>query len=91
MNTQQLRQKILDLAIRGQLVPQDENDEPAQVLLERIRVEKQKNLPQKGKKKTSHLSPYKNEENTPLSEEFPFEIPENWVWCKRLVKIFNMA
>ena len=41
MNTKQLRQKILDLAIRGQLVPQDSNDEPASVLLEKIRTEKQ--------------------------------------------------
>ena len=42
MNTKQLRQKILDLAIRGKLVPQDPNDEPASVLLERIRAEKER-------------------------------------------------
>ena len=41
MNTKQLRQKILDLAIRGKLVPQDPNDEPASVLLERIQAEKE--------------------------------------------------
>ena len=42
MNTKQLRQKILDLAIRGKLVPQDPNDEPASVLLERVRAEKER-------------------------------------------------
>jgi type I restriction enzyme S subunit len=42
MNTKQLRQKILDLAIRGKLVPQDPNDEPASVLLERVRTEKER-------------------------------------------------
>lgn len=47
MNTQQLRQKILDLAIRGQLVPQDGKDEPASVLLEKIRAEKQALIEQK--------------------------------------------
>ncbi|MDR0425479.1 MAG: hypothetical protein LBH39_08550 [Clostridiales Family XIII bacterium] len=42
MNTKQLRQKILDLAIRGKLVPQDTNDEPASALLERVRAEKER-------------------------------------------------
>ena len=51
MNTKQLRQKILDLAIRGQLVPQDSNDEPASVLLEKIRAEKQTLIEQKKIKK----------------------------------------
>ncbi|MFK8285233.1 hypothetical protein [Capnocytophaga canis] len=51
MNTQQLRQKILDLAIRGQLVLQDDKDEPASVLLEKIRAEKQQLIEQKKIKK----------------------------------------
>ena len=51
MNTKQLRQKILELAIRGQLVPQDSNDEPASVLLEKIRAEKQTLIEQKKIKK----------------------------------------
>jgi len=52
MNTKQLRQKILDLAIRGKLVPQDPNDEPASVILERIRSEKER-LIKEGKIKRS--------------------------------------
>ncbi|MFJ1323234.1 hypothetical protein ACILDT_09500, partial [Capnocytophaga canis] len=66
MNTQQLRQKILDLAIRGQLVPQDGKDEPASVLLEKIRAEKQQLIEQKKIKKdkkssyiTCEKSPYR--------------------------------
>ena len=75
MDTKKLRQKILDLAIRGKLVPQDPNDEPASVLLERIRVEKER-LIKEGKIKRSKKSAT-NEEI-----EAPFEIPESWEWCK---------
>ena len=76
MDTKKLRQKILDLAIRGKLVPQDPNDEPASVLLERIKAEKEQ-LIKEGKikrpKKTSTTdkSHYEN---------IPFEIPNGWVW-----------
>lgn len=56
MNTQQLKQKILDLAIKGQLVAQDSQDEPAAVLLERIRVEKQTLIKQKKIKKDKKSS-----------------------------------
>ena len=56
MNTKQLRQKILDLAIRGQLVPQDSSDEPASVLLEKIRAEKQTLIEQKKIKKDKKSS-----------------------------------
>ena len=55
MDTRKLRQKILDLAIRGKLVPQDPNDEPASVLLERIRAEKQR-LVNEGKIKAPRAS-----------------------------------
>ena len=55
MDTKKLRQKILDLAIRGKLVPQDPNDEPASVLLERIRAEKER-LIKEGKIKRSKKS-----------------------------------
>ena len=75
MDTKKLRQKILDLAIRGKLVPQDPNDEPASVLLERIRAEKER-LIQKGKIKRSKKSASDDE------IEAPFEIPESWEWVR---------
>ncbi len=77
MDTKKLRQKILDLAIRGKLVPQDPNDEPASVLLERIRVEKER-LIKEGKIKRSK----KSTSDTPHYEKVPFEVPEGWGWCK---------
>ena len=86
MNTKALRQKILDLAIHGKLVPQDPNDEPASVLLERIRVEKER-LIKEGKikrpKKTKATS------DKPHYENVPFEIPDNWVWTT-LGEIFTL-
>ena len=76
MNTKALRQKILDLAIHGKLVPQDLNDEPASVLLERIRDEKER-LIKEGKikrpKKTKTTSDKPHYENL---------LPEGWKWCK---------
>ena len=78
MDTKKLRQKILDLAIRGKLVPQDPNDEPASVLLERIRAEKEQ-LIKEGKIKRSKKSAATDKSHY---ENVPFEIPENWVWCK---------
>ena len=75
MDTKKLRQKILDLAIRGKLVPQDPNDEPASVLLERIRTEKER-LIKEGKIKRSKKTASDDE------IEAPFEIPESWEWCK---------
>ena len=83
MDTKKLRQKILDLAIRGKLVPQDPNDEPASVLLERIRAEKER-LIKEGKIKRSK----KSTSDTPHYENVPFEVPEGWVWC-RLSEIAN--
>ena len=78
MDTKQLRQKILDLAIRGKLVPQDPNDEPASALLARIKAEKEELIKDKkikpDKKSTKDKSHYQN--------EVPFEVPENWEWVK---------
>lgn len=76
MDTKLLKQKILDLAIRGKLVPQDPNDEPASVLLERIRAEREKLIAEgklKRSKKTSENRHYEN---------VPFEVPESWEWAK---------
>ena len=78
MDTKKLRQKILDLAIHGKLVPQDPNDEPASVLLERIKAEKER-LIKEGKIKKSKKSTKASD--TPHYEQVPFEVPGSWVWC----------
>ncbi len=75
MDTKKLRQKILDLAIHGKLVPQDPNDEPASVLLERIKAEKE-DLIKEGKIKRSKKSAKTSD--TPHYENVPFEVPEGW-------------
>ena len=77
MDTKKLRQKILDLAIHGKLVPQDPNDEPASVLLERIKADKER-LIKEGKIKKSKKSAKTSD--TPHYENVPFEVPDNWVW-----------
>ena len=77
MDTKKLRQKILDLAIHGKLVPQDPNDEPASVLLERIRAEKEQ-LIKEGKIKKSRKT--SSSSDTPHYEQVPFEVPQGWVW-----------
>lgn len=79
MDTKKLRQKILDLAIRGKLVPQDPNDEHASILLERIKAEKER-LIKEGKIKRSKKSAKTSD--TPHYENVPFEVPEGWAWCK---------
>ena len=79
MDTKKLRQKILDLAIRGKLVPQDPNDEPASVLLERIKAEKE-HLIKEGKIKRSKK--IAKTSDTPHYGNVPFDIPDNWKWCK---------
>ena len=96
MDTKVLRQKILDLAIRGKLVPQDPNDEPASVLLDRIRAEKQK-MYKEGKLKAKDLKNdsiiFKGEDNLHyekfgdgdvkcIENEIPFELPLGWVWTR---------
>ena len=78
MDTKKLRQKILDLAIHGKLVPQDPNDEPASVLLERIRAEKER-LIKEGKIKRSRKTAITSD--TPhYPQDVPFEVPEGWAW-----------
>ena len=79
MDTKKLRQKILDLAIHGKLVPQDPNDEPASVLLERIRAEKER-LIKEGKIKRSRKTT-KTSDAACDKQEVPFEVPSGWVWC----------
>lgn len=96
MDTKKLRQKILDLAIQGKLVPQDPDDEPASVLLERIRAEKQQ-MVKDGKLKAKDIKNdtiiFKGEDNLHyekfqdgtvkcIEEEIPFEVPEGWEWCR---------
>jgi len=89
------KSKILDLAIRGQLVPQDPDDEPASVLLERIRAEKEELIKQgklKRDKKESVI--FCGEDNSyyvrqdthteSINEQFIFELPGNWEWCSLL-------
>ena len=75
MDTKKLRQKILDLAIHGKLVPQDPNDEPASVLLERIKVEKEQ-LIKEGKIKRSRKSAKTSD--TPHYEQVKLEVPNSW-------------
>ena len=76
MNAQQLKNAILQEAIQGRLVPQDPNDEPASVLLDKIRKEKAR-LVKEGKLKKKDL------EETPISEdEIPFKLPEKWLWIR---------
>ena len=93
IDTKLLRQKILDLAIRGKLVPQNPADEPASELLKKIKAEKEE-LVKAGKiKKDKHESfIFKGDDNryyeqidgktTDITEEIPFDIPENWTWCR---------
>ena len=82
MTGQDLKNSILQLAIQGKLVAQDTNDEPASVLLERIKAEKKKLIEEKKIKKEKPLPEITDEEK-------PFEIPDSWVWC-RLGEIITM-
>ncbi len=94
MNAQQLKNSILQMAIQGKLVPQDPNDEPASVLIERIREEKEKLIKEKKIKKeknpsfifrgTDNITYEKIGKNEPISieDELPFEIPDSWEWVR---------
>ena len=75
MTAQQLKNSILQLAVQGKLVPQDKNDEPASVLLEKIKAEKEKLIKEKKIKKEKPLAPISDEEK-------PFDIPDSWEWCR---------
>ena len=101
MTGKQLRNSILQWAIQGKLVPQDPNDEPASVLLERIRAEKARLVKEKKIKRDKNESIiYRGEDNSYyekllatgeakcIDKEIPFEIPQGWAWC-RLGDIFN--
>ena len=85
MNAQQLKNSILQMAVQGKLVPQDPSDEPASVLLERIRAEKQR-LVKEGKIKADKKSAASD--NLPYGE-LPFDVPEGWVWTT-LGEVFNL-
>ena len=93
MKAEQLRKSILQLAIQGKLVPQDPNDEPASVLLERIRAEKQRLIKEgKIKKDKNDSVIFKGDDNRhyekvgsevkDITDDLPFEIPDSWVWCR---------
>ena len=91
MTAQQLKNSILQMAVQGKLVPQDPNDEPASVLLERIRAEKERLIKEKKIKREKNPSIiFKGADNTPyekigdevrsLADEVPFDIPDSWEW-----------
>ncbi|MDB6256764.1 restriction endonuclease subunit S [Lactobacillus amylovorus] len=81
-DAQALRERILDLAMRGKLVPQDPNDEPASVLLEKIKAEKEELVKEKKIKKTKALPEVTDDEK-------PFDIPDSWEWV-RLGDVVNI-
>ena len=102
MNGKQLKNSILQWAIQGKLVPQDPNDEPASVLLERIRQEKERLIKEKKIKRDKNASIiYRGEDNSYyekfiatgevkcIDEEIPFEVPNCWEWCK-IKHLFSM-
>ena len=93
MTAQQLKNSILQMAVQGKLVPQDPNDEPASVLLERIRAEKERLIKEKKIKREKTPSViFKGADNTPyekigdevrsLADEVPFDIPDSWEWVR---------
>ena len=101
MTAQQLKNSILQMAVQGKLVPQDPTDEPASVLLERIRAEKEKLIKEgKIKKEKNPSVIFRGSDNLPyekvgkevrcIADEIPFEIPDSWEWV-RLGSICNFG
>ena len=95
MNGKQLKNSILQWAIQGKLVPQDPNDEPASVLLDKIRQEKKRLIKEKKIKRDKNASIiYRGEDNSYyekilatgevkcIDEEIPFDVPNGWEWCR---------
>ena len=94
MTAQQLKNSILLMAVQGKLVPQDPNDEPASVLLERIHAEKERLIKEKKIKREKNPSViFKGADNTPyekigddepvsIADEVPFDIPDTWEWAR---------
>ena len=107
MTAQQLKNSILQMAVQGKLVPQDPNDEPASILLERIKAEKQELIKQgkiKKEKKPSEIFrgssrtlPYAfceqiGKEIRDISDEIPFEIPDSWEWVRLgIISTYNQT
>ena len=100
MTAQQLKNSILQMAVQGKLVPQDPNDEPASVLLERIRAEKERLIKEKKIKCEKNPSvifkgadniPYEKigDEGRSLAGEVPFEIPDSWEWVRLGSVVYN--
>ena len=100
MTAQQLKNSILQMAVQGKLLPQDPNDEPASVLLERIRAEKERLIKEKKIKREKNPSViFKGADNTPyekigdevrsLAGEVPFEIPDSWEWARLGSVVYN--
>ncbi len=100
MTAQQLKNSILQMAVQGKLVPQDPNDEPASVLLERIRAEKERLIKEKKIKCEKNPSViFKGADNTPyekigdevrsLADEVPFDIPNSWEWVRLGSIVYN--
>ena len=100
MTAQQLKNSILQMAVQGKLVPQDPNDEPASVLLERIRAEKERLIKEKKIKREKNPSViFKGTDNTPyekigdevrsLADEVPFDIPDSWEWVRLGSIVYN--
>ena len=101
MNGKQLKNSILQWAIQGKLVPQDPNDEPASVLLERIRAEKAR-LVKEGKIKkdknesiifrgedNSHYEKFADGRIVCIDDEIPFEVPQGWEWARLRSLVYN--
>ena len=101
MNGQQLKNSILQMAVQGKLVPQDPNDEPASVLLERIRKEKEKLIKEgKIKKEKNPSYIFRGADNLPyekigkndpvcIADEIPFDVPESWEWIRLGALTYN--